>query len=40
MKYAMLIPLLFAAMTISGCATDSYDGCHGVGCTVDKPDSK
>lgn len=38
MKKVILLPIMAAAFALSGCATSGYDGCHGVGCTVDNPD--
>jgi len=38
MKKAISFSIITAAFGLSGCATTGYDGCLGVGCTVDKPD--
>jgi hypothetical protein len=40
MKFAIYAILATALLTIAGCTTDDYDGCHGTGCLVDRPDER
>jgi hypothetical protein len=40
MKRAIHARVIIALLTVAGCTTDDYDGCHGTGCLVDNPDRR
>jgi hypothetical protein len=40
MKFIVHATLAAALLAITGCTTDDYDGCHGTGCLVDRPDER
>jgi hypothetical protein len=40
MKLAIHASMITALLTVAGCTTDGYDGCHGTGCLVDRPDER
>jgi hypothetical protein len=40
MKFIVHAALAAALLAITGCTTDDYDGCHGTGCLVDRPDQR